>query len=266
MNKEKFSTYLQQPDLMNESSLPELRKLVSDYPYFSVGRILLLRNLHSVNDSDYEKELQQTAIYAGNRALLFNYIFHKRKTIQETPELSSEEITEQEKLTQESISLETVKTPLEQPTALPEMISETVEKPALTKDVSEISDSMDENTVHSFSQWLDIMSHKRETSPEKPKKQQKRWDLIDNFIHESPKLAKTAPDKASNKEHLNLANMSVEQHEEFMTETLAKIYLKQKHYQKAIQIFQKLSLKYPEKSIYFAGQIKIVNQLLQNEK
>ncbi len=46
-----------------------------------------------------------------------------------------------------------------------------------------------------------------------------------------------------------------------MTETLARIYLEQKNYDKAIQSYKILSLKYPEKSSFFADQIKAVKEL-----
>ena len=48
---------------------------------------------------------------------------------------------------------------------------------------------------------------------------------------------------------------------ELMTETLAKVYLEQKKYKKAIQAFKILSLKYPEKSSFFADQIQAVKKL-----
>ncbi|MFV0376860.1 MAG: hypothetical protein ACK5JD_06100 [Mangrovibacterium sp.] len=49
---------------------------------------------------------------------------------------------------------------------------------------------------------------------------------------------------------------------EFVTETLAKIYIRQGMYKQAILAYEKLSLKYPEKNIYFAGQIDEVKQLM----
>jgi hypothetical protein len=57
------------------------------------------------------------------------------------------------------------------------------------------------------------------------------------------------------------------QPEALMTETLARIYVEQKNYKKAIQSYKILSLKYPEKSSFFANQIMAVEQLQeQNNK
>lgn len=53
-----------------------------------------------------------------------------------------------------------------------------------------------------------------------------------------------------------------EESPEFVTETLAKIYIRQKLYKQAILAYEKLSLKYPEKNIYFAGQIEEVKKLM----
>ena len=52
----------------------------------------------------------------------------------------------------------------------------------------------------------------------------------------------------------------------FFTESLAKIYIKQRRYEKALQIIKKLSLKYPEKNIYFADQIRFLEKLIINIK
>ncbi len=50
------------------------------------------------------------------------------------------------------------------------------------------------------------------------------------------------------------------------TETLAKIYIKQHRYDKALEIIKKLSLNYPKKNAYFADQIRFLEKLIINAK
>ena len=56
----------------------------------------------------------------------------------------------------------------------------------------------------------------------------------------------------------------MEENDEIITETLASIYTQQKNYDKALIAYQKLSLKYPEKNIYFASRIKEIEVLKNN--
>jgi hypothetical protein len=139
---------------------------------------------------------------------------------------------------------------------------------------SEVANAASEmaSGIHSFTGWLDIMNsaHGTNISPQPEAVDQPSkgaWGIIENFIKEKPHFSV----QEQNRMHVPVKNVdlsarSVTESEEFMTETLARIYLKQKNYSKAIQIFKKLSLKYPEKSIYFAGQIEYVQQLIHNEK
>ena len=84
-----------------------------------------------------------------------------------------------------------------------------------------------------------------------------------SLISKNPKIS---PSVASNKKG-NLAKAQMIKPEALMTETLARIYVEQKNYKKAIQSYKVLSLKYPEKSSFFANQIKAVEQLQeQNNK
>ncbi len=82
--------------------------------------------------------------------------------------------------------------------------------------------------------------------------------LIEKFIQTNPKIVPTVQPTENN----DISIDSVKEHESFFTDTLAKIYIKQGHYAKAILAYEKLSLKYPEKSAYFAGQISEIKKLI----
>lgn len=79
-------------------------------------------------------------------------------------------------------------------------------------------------------------------------------NLIDRFIKEEPRISK--PGKNNFYSPVNMAKKSVQESDEFITETLARIYAKQGNIPKAIRAYQKLSLKFPEKSSYFAALIE----------
>ncbi|MBB1138691.1 tetratricopeptide repeat protein [Myroides sp. WP-1] len=105
---------------------------------------------------------------------------------------------------------------------------------------------------------------KKEESTEDEKKFQetleKKQALIDKFIETNPKIIPTKKITAS---PINI-ELSVQENTSLMTETLAKIYLEQKKYQKAIQAYEILILKYPEKSSFFANQILDIKALQQH--
>ena len=140
----------------------------------------------------------------------------------------------------------------------------------------------DKRETHSFNEWLNLTRFKpinRNTSkeiktkidieaiPEKESSESleraKKFELIDKFISENPKI----PPVKTFTSIGNIAKERMIQPETLMTETLARIYVEQKNYKKAIQSYKILSLKYPEKSSFFAIQIKAVEQLQeQNNK
>jgi tetratricopeptide (TPR) repeat protein len=119
---------------------------------------------------------------------------------------------------------------------------------------------------HSFAEWLQLSKLTPVNREEKPKEAEtegplhKKLDIIDRFIEANPKISpvKTATPAPANTERSAADSASL------MTETLARVYLEQKKYTKAIQAYEILILKYPEKSVFFADRISDIKILQQN--
>ncbi|WAC01560.1 hypothetical protein N7U66_16590 [Lacinutrix neustonica] len=119
--------------------------------------------------------------------------------------------------------------------------------------------NFDKAETHSFNEWLSLTHFKpinRELEKEENTSEEciddnksntltqaKKFALIEKFIEKNPKLEAK---KTSASKH-NIAKAQMIQPEALMTETLARIYVEQKNYTKAIQSYKILILKYPRK-------------------
>jgi len=116
---------------------------------------------------------------------------------------------------------------------------------------------------------LDWLKANEEEKSEKKTPQKNTKDLISNFIRKVPQKITSAPEKQTlieinRPKHEffspeNMAKLSLMENEDLVTETLAKIYAQQGNLAKARKAYDKLSLKFPEKSDYFARLKKELN-------
>ncbi len=129
---------------------------------------------------------------------------------------------------------------------------------------------------HSFVEWMELMSSTEvskgkihddkpreviEEAKTSPKTLEEKIDLIDQFIKKPPRFK---PVKKSGN-NIDLLKMTTSDDSAFITETLAQVYLDQKHFDKAIEAYEILRLKYPEKSSLFADRISDIKKIKENK-
>ena len=243
MVKENFISILKNPELSNQEQTNELKTLIESYPYFQSARSLFLKGLKNQDSFKYNNELKVTAAYTSDRTVLFDFIT--------SPSFN---------FVKNSISHELEKAILINP------VIDSLEK-KLAKELPENNLnigkplSFSNSEKRSFSEWLKLSSVKsiiRE--PSVRDKMISKSSIIDQFIEKNPKLKPVI--KSDN---IIVSDLKNESTNSLMTETLAKVYLEQKKYENAIQAYKILSLKYPEKSGFFADQIKRIQTLQKNK-
>jgi tetratricopeptide (TPR) repeat protein len=281
MNVTDYTYLINKPDAINEKQTDALGKVLDEFPFFQSARALRLKGLYNQNSFKYNYALKVTAAHTTDRTVLFDFItsdtfvaIQKGLYDKKILELLDISVIDCE-IIQPEIRLEPKTNTLEQSilTSI-KGASEAEENTKIAVEKLDIGKPLDfsVNEKHSFQEWLQLsriepivreqerVSISENATLEDEKK--KKAELIDKFIESSPKIPPIKHSAAtSNYLEPNSADTSY-----LMTETLARVYLEQKKYQKAIQAYEILILKYPEKSSFFANRISDIKILQQNNK
>lgn len=302
MNVSDFIHILQNSNtILSPKQTRELEDIIEEYPYFQAARALHLKGLKNLDSYKYNNALKVTAAHTSDRDVLFDYITSKefiqnniadaiagRGSKPEDQDAVSEEIqpnpntasmlseSNEPALPQNLNDAEQILDPKLFESRAPEKQVEKIEEPKKELDIDLNLGKpipFTKKEKHSFTEWLQLTSTSEEPSEEQENnadhqeenvmdelERKKKFELLDKFIENNPKIVP----KESNPK-VNIKESTKINQNELMTETLAKVYLEQKKYKKAIQAFKILSLKYPEKSGFFADQIQAVKKL-QKEK
>ena len=226
MNTERIISLIESPNLINIKDITFLEDISIKHPSFSISHVLLAKGLLNTESVRYNQKLKKAALYSLNRKQLFRLI--------------SEDVKKDE-IVKENIPIEVIKVE---------------EKLIITKkEELKIGQPLefDETEEYSFTEWLALTKVQKINREEK-----EETDLINNFIEKNPTIK---GEKNKFFSPTETAKSSIIENEELVTETLARVYLEQEYFEKAIESYKKLSLKYPKKSSFFAEQINLTNNL-----
>jgi tetratricopeptide (TPR) repeat protein len=272
---------INKPDAINEKQTDALGKVLDEFPFFQSSRALRLKGLYNQNSFKYNYALKVTAAHTTDRTVLFDFITSDTfvaiqkglydKKILELLDISVidwEIIKPETRLEPKTNTLEqSIITSIKEASDAEESTKIAVEKLNIGKPLD-----FSVNEKHSFQEWLQlsriepIVREKENTNNQESTfledEKKKKAQLIDKFIESSPKIPPIKQSATSSTySESDSADTSY-----LMTETLARVYLEQKKYQKAIQAYEILILKYPEKSSFFANHISDIKILQQNNK
>ncbi|MGB5941281.1 MAG: hypothetical protein WBG71_00205 [Leeuwenhoekiella sp.] len=295
MNRDTLTYLLECPEHLSATHTDALTEILVDHPYFQAARALQLKGLKDRDSFSYNDHLKTTAAHTQDRTVLFDFVTSfggkkdslpaKKKTVNELPVNEYVNLSKQV----EDEELEKANNILDpeyfQPKDLPPANKEDNE----TQENAETEESLqlgkplefDQQENHSFAEWLKLTSlrpierkevtnegqakqntetHTNKSKPTETKKQRK-IQLINRFIEKNPRIKISQESKAASKSEAPSPSLPPET---LMTETLARVYLEQKNYKKARQAYRILSLKYPDKSGFFADQIRAIEKLQEN--
>ena len=241
------------PEHLDRDTLYELRSLLALYPYFQTARLLMLQNLYLLHDPTFDEELRRAAIYITDRKVLFELVeaAHYR--------LATPQTDTPAKAVKKQADGDGSRT-----LSLIDNFLETIPEEENKEEKKKRRPTPADARVDYMAYLLETESEEQEQKAEEAP-QLKGHSLIDSFIendtgkivlNETPQFVPQIDDTAAIGEKGG--------DESYFTETLARIYIKQGRYSKALEIIRRLSLNYPKKNAYFADQIRFLEKLIIN--
>jgi len=268
MNRNDFINMMSDTVPQSRQSVGELYELIDIFPYFQSAHMLLIKGLNDIEDVKFENQLRGSAIHIANREVLYYLLRNKRVIAEPNAEIAEPENKEPEYLseTQQNV-IESAKNSIDLITEIEYEVSEPVEEKVFYMDpgfsFSENEGLLELDTDETLTYRIDDNAVEQGSADSSENVSQKlsQTDLIDKFIIANPRI-----EPIREKTNLHVEDISrpfAEQEGGFVTETLARIYISQGYYSKALDIYEKLSLKFPEKSSYFASQIEKVKEYIK---
>jgi len=258
VTKDQLLLFIEKPGLLKEQTIGDLKEIVEEFPYFQSAQLLYTYNLHSQANFRYDSYLKICSIYATDRTILYRMLQPKTVREQITKQLQISGKPLQDNAPLFELSEERQITASDFPEFVPKKTvdPEIVDFDLLSFDQQDELFQLDESDQTQEKTKVVQDEIIAEVAEEKV-------DLIEKFIKVNPTIQPRNDISTAQNDLTELNEASENENDEFITETLSRIYLKQGHLQKAIDSFRRLSLKFPEKSVYFAEQIEEIKKMLK---
>ena len=246
MDKERFQYIIKNPQSINDDDIEKLSSLVATYPYFTIAQVLLAVGYDLKEDKKLNKQLRLAAAMSPDRNSLRHLLAdskEKKNTCDLPDEFGNDSQQTLDSIVIPEIDLNKSQEELSKEMALLE------EK---RKSLDELKNLIEQRIIELEREKEDIAKEDKVLS---------KTEIIDKFIAENPQISRP---KQEFYNPMTVAQASVVDKENIISETLATIYLNQGYVEKAISVYQKLSLKNPEKSVYFAELIEKAKNKFNN--
>lgn len=254
---------------MNRETLYELRRITAEHPYYQTARLLLLKNLYLLHDSTFDEELRRSAIYITDRRVLFNLVeaAHyrlKRKSPQSFTNKPDRRAAVAQEDDSRTVSL------------IDTFLSTIPEEDELKKEKKE-----EHRKPTAVDATTDYVAYLLSTDFEELDNEDINGDgndngnanenvnqtdnLIDAFINNEGKITlqeelEYTPEQEEEGDGDEMTS------DEYLTETLAGIYIKQKRYKKALDIMEKVNEKANSNNKYYEDQKRFLELIIANSK
>ena len=270
MTAQEYSDLLNNFDPKSEEQRKVFEKITYRYPYFQSAYAHYLKTLKAQEQYNYDLILRKTAVLSPERETLHQWLEKdlEKKNAQPLEVITNKAVDKDIPKAEANEETETIK-PIKEENSTPVQAEETL--PLEKNQKEKIKDKPVKKTkpkkkempmAMTYTDWVIYSSKGKITPKEKKKSLDEKIALIDTFLENRPKIPPVRQDQPK----VDLSANNEFNKEELMTETLAKVYLQQKKFKKALYAYQILSLKYPEKNSFFADQIKNIKQLQQKTK
>jgi hypothetical protein len=238
---ESLLPYIQHPETLGPEALEPLRTAVAAHPYCAAYRVLYAMALGNVHSLQLPETVRRTAAYVPDR---FHLLALTNQGEAEWVGLMADHNRRQAQQQEEG----TASVAAEREDGGFNLIDRYLDHQALPDTAGELP-------------LYDVAAN-LEDLPDVPATSDNQDDLIDSFIEAEQQGTLFVPETPPDSTRPQEATVEKIRDSAFLTESLAKIYIKQHKYAQALAIIRDLSLKYPEKNVYFADQIRFLEKII----